>query len=120
MEIFMWIVGLVVLYLVYAHFAGIRLQIRYQEVINDLMQQLAQDPARFFHPEFHWNPNNYIGEMQLAHLLLNRVATLALQRGVRSQTNANIIPSDIDTLPGVKRDFERLFMLANSIANDRH
>lgn len=50
---------------------------------------------------------------------MRKVILLALERNVRSPLNANIIPSDLNTLPDVKYDFLRLVQLAYSIVNNR-
>ena len=61
----------------------------------------------------------FINERELTELLMRKVILLALERNVRSPFNANIIPSDLNTLPDVKYDFLRLVQLAYSIVNNR-
>lgn len=120
MEILLWIIGAVVAYFVWAYYSGYKRELAYRRVIADLQTQLTQNPAKFFQPHYHFHPNNYIGSDELIALLMEKVIMLSLQRNIRSNLNANIIPSDIQTLPDANRDFQRLYSLAYSIANDRH
>ncbi len=119
MEIFLWVVAGVAFLIFYGIYAGTKRERAYREIIADLQKQLIQNPARFFAPDFQFSPNNSIGEFELTELLMRKIMLLALERNVRSPFNANIIPSDINTLVDAKQDFMHLFQLAYSIANDR-
>lgn len=120
MEVLMWVMVIVGAFFVYGLYAGGRLEKQYQKVIADLQYQLTQNPVQFFAPHFHFSSSNFIGQSQVNDLVMLKVIELSLDRNVRSAFNANIIPSDINTLPDVRRDFQRLCMLAYAIANDRH
>lgn len=120
MEILYWIIGIVVVGFFALSYAGGRKEQAYRQIIEELMQQLTQDPAGFFYPDYQWLPNNRIHGLELTELLLRRVTLHAIKRNVRSFEEVTLIPSDIQTLSHVKADFQKLFMLANSIANDRH
>lgn len=119
MEIFLWIVASIVALIFYGVYSGTKRERAYQAIIADLQRQLTQDPVRFFAPDFQFSPNNQIGEFELTELLMRKIMLLALERKVRSPLNANIIPSDINTLVDAKQDFMRLYQLAYSIANKR-
>ncbi|ELA09251.1 hypothetical protein MOMA_02560 [Moraxella macacae 0408225] len=119
METLSWIVGIIIVIFIYAYRSGHKRQLDYQRVMADLTQQLASNPSRFFAPQFHFSADNFIGRDELAKLLMIKVIKLSLERNIRSPINANIIPSDIETLPGARQDFQKLFLLAYSIVNDR-
>ena len=119
MEIFLWIVASIVALIFYGVYSGTKREHAYQAIIADLQKQLTQDPVRFFAPDFQFSPNNQIGEFELTELLMRKIMLLALERKVRSPLNANIIPSDINTLVDAKQDFMRLYQLAYSIAHKR-
>ena len=51
---------------------------------------------------------------------MEKLISLAVERNIRSAINANIVPSDINTLVDARKDFERLCSLAYSIANQRN
>ncbi|WP_255503922.1 hypothetical protein [Moraxella sp. VT-16-12] len=108
------------LFFAWAYYSGYKHELAYRQVIADLQTQLSQNPVKFFQPHYHFHPNNYIGNDELIALLIEKVIMLSLQRNIRSNFNANIIPSDIQTLPDANQAFQRLYSLAYSIANDRH
>lgn len=120
MEILLWIISAIIIFFAWAYYSGYKRELAYRRVIADLQTQLSQNPAKFFQPHYHFHPNNYIGSDELIALLMEKVIMLSLQRNIRSNFNANIIPSDIQTLPDANRDFQRLYSLAYSVANDRH
>lgn len=111
------IIGAVIIFFAWAYYSGYKRELAYRSVIADLQTQLTQNSAKFFQPHYHFHPNNYISNNELIALLMEKVIVLSLQRNIHSNFNANIIPSDI---PDANRDFQRLYSLAHSIANDRH
>lgn len=118
MEIFLWIVAGIAALIFYGVYSGTKREHAYQAIIADLQKQLTQNPVRFFAPDFQISPDNRIGEFELTELLIRKIMLLALERKVRSPLNANIIPSDINTLVDAKQDFMRLYQLAYAIANE--
>ncbi|OAV06321.1 hypothetical protein AO377_1856 [Moraxella catarrhalis] len=112
MEIFVWIVGIIVAYIIFAIISGGNRERAYQRVIADLAMQMERDPQRFFKPYFNRSNRIFVDHEILTALLFEKVVDLSLQRNIRSSFNANIIPSDITTLVDAKRDFEELYNMA--------
>lgn len=119
MKILFWIIGIIAVYFIYAYFSGYQRQLNYQRAIADLMQQLATNPHQFFAPKFHYSPNLIIRKNEINEFVMFKIIELSLERNIRSPINANIIPSDIMTLPNTKQDFEKLCIFAYSVVNDR-
>lgn len=112
MEVFLWIVGIIVAYIIFAIISGGNREHSYQKVIADLARQMEQDPQRFFQSYFDRGNRNFVDDEILMALLFEKVVDLSLQRNIRSSFNANIIPSDITTLVNAKQDFEQLYNMA--------
>lgn len=120
MSILFWIIAIITIYFVYAYFSGYQRQLNYQRAIADLMQELATNPHQFFAPKFNYSHNLFIGRNELNEFIMFKVIELSLARNIRSPINANIIPSDIMTLPNAKQDFAKLCEFAYSVVNDRN
>ncbi len=112
MEIFLWIVGGIIAYILYAIWSGTQRERAYRRVIADLAQQMEKDPQNFFKPYFTRCDRSFVDDEILMALLFEKVVALSLDRKIRSSLNANIIPSDITTLVGAKQDFEQLYNAA--------
>lgn len=120
MKILFWIIAIIAIYFVYAYFSGYQRQLNYQRAIADLMQELATNPHQFFAPKFSSPPKTFLTPHDIYDLAMFKVIELSLERNIRSPINANIIPSDIMTLPNAKQDFEKLCAFAYSVVDDRN
>lgn len=119
MKILFWIIAIIVICFIYAYFSGYQKELKYRKAIADLMQELATNPHQFFAPKFNYSQNLFIGRNELNEFIMLKVIELSLERNIRSPLNANIIPSDIMTLPDARQDFEKLCIFAYSVVNDR-
>lgn len=118
LEILLWAVGLIGAYIIYAIFAGMKMEDAYCAVIHDLKHELCTNPNRFFSPYHQLGIGKFISYEEVMIITLDKVTKLALERRIRHSFNANVIPSDITTLPTARYNFENLVKTAYFVAND--
>ncbi len=118
LEILLWAVGLIGAYIIYAIFSGMKREDAYCAAIRDIKYELTINPNRFFSPYHQLGTGKFISYEEVMIIALTKVTHLALERKIRYSFNANVIPSDITTLPTARQDFENLVKMAYFLAND--